>query len=328
VVRRRTPVSLIVAVASLAGSFLAVSSVVSAPAFAAADGVNGLNGVNGSRPALSVNGEVTSPSVYTISQLAALPQTTATVTAGGRQFTDTGVLLETLVADAGPAYPASLLNTKNELLRVTVTVRGAGWRDVTFAVGELDSGFGDHPALLALTQNGRPIARGPELVVPGDRAPVRFLPQVSQLTVGIATAPATDTDPAAASPVEVIDGHHEVTLSAARLARLPAETLTVSFGGPSGEQTHTEVGPSLLEVLAAAGVAPTLNTWVAAVGDDNYAATVTPAEQLVGGRPLQLSLSEDGVTLAQPRLVTDGDIKGGRYVSDIVDLYVGTGPAH
>jgi hypothetical protein len=328
VVRRRTPVSLIVAVASLAGSFLAVSSVVSAPAFAAADGVNGLNGVNGSRPALSVNGEVTSPSVYTISQLAALPQTTATVTAGGRQFTDTGVLLETLVADAGPAYPASLLNTKNELLRVTVTVRGAGWRDVTFAVGELDSGFGDHPALLALTQNGRPIARGPELVVPGDRAPVRFLPQVSQLTVGIATAPATDTDPAAATPVEVIDGHHEVTLSAARLARLPAETLTVSFGGPSGEQTHTEVGPSLLEVLAAAGVAPTLNTWVAAVGDDNYVATVTPAEQLVGGRPLQLSLSEDGVTLAQPRLVTDGDIKGGRYVSDIVDLYVGTGPAH
>jgi len=26
-------------------------------------------------------------------------------------------------------------------------------------------------------------------------------------------------------------------------------------------------------------------------------------------------------------LVTDGDVKGGRYVSDIVDLYVGTGPA-
>jgi hypothetical protein len=47
----------------------------------------------------------------------------------------------------------------------------------------------------------------------------------------------------------------------------------------------------------------------------------------VGGRPLELSLNEDGVTLAQPRLVTDGDVKGGRYVSDVVDLYVGTGPA-
>jgi len=62
---------------------------------------------------------------------------------------------------------------------VTVTVRGTGRDEVTFAVGELDPGFGDHPALLALTQNGRPIAFGPELVVPGDRAPIRLVPRVS-----------------------------------------------------------------------------------------------------------------------------------------------------
>jgi hypothetical protein len=281
----------------------------------------------GPRVALSVGGEVTSPTAYTIAQLAQLPQTSVTARTGFGTVTDTGVLLETLVLDAGPAYPASLLNTKNELLRVTVTVRGAGHRETTFAVGELDPGFGDHPALLALTQNGRPIAFGPELVVPGDSAPIRSVAGVSQVTVGIATAPATDTNPPAGSPVEVIDGRHVVTLSAALLARLPAETLDVSFEGPGGEQTHTEVGPSLFEVLAAAGIRPTLNTWVAAVGDDDYVATVTPAEQLVGGRPLQLSLNEDGVTLAQPRLVTDGDIKGGRYVSDVVDIYVGTGPA-
>ena len=65
----------------------------------------------------------------------------------------------------------------------------------------------------------------------------------------------------------------------------------------------------------------------AAVGNDNYTATVTLAEQLAGGRPLQLSLNEDGTALAQPRLVTDGDVKGGRYVSGVVDIYVGTGPA-
>jgi hypothetical protein len=40
-----------------------------------------------------------------------------------------------------------------------------------------------------------------------------------------------------------------------------------------------------------------------------------------------VSLAEDGVTLAQPRLVTDGDVKGGRYVSGVVDIYAGTGPA-
>jgi hypothetical protein len=104
-------------------------------------------------------------------------------------------------------------------------------------------------------------------------------------------------------------------------------TLKVSFGGPTGVQTHTETGPPLFEVLAAAGIVPTLSTWVAAVGDDNYVATVTPAEQFVGGRSLQLSLNEDGGALAQPRLVTDGDVKGGRYVSGVVDLSVGTGPA-
>jgi hypothetical protein len=305
VVRRWTPVVLAAALAA------SVAGLAGGPAYASA----------GSRPVLSVGGEVTTAASYTVAQLAALPQTTATVTVGGKQVTDTGVLLETLVTNAGPAYPASLLNTKNELLRVTVTVRGAGHRPVTFAVGELDAGFGNHPALLALTQNGHRIAHGPELVVPGDRAPVRFVPRVSRLTVGIATTPATDTNPAAGSPVEVIDGRHHVTLSAALLARLH-----VSFLGPGGTQTHTEVGPSLLAVLAAARIWPTLNTWVAAVGLDNYVATATPAEQLVGGRPLQLSLNEDGVALAQPRLVTDGDVHGGRYVSGVVDIYVGTGP--
>ena len=63
------------------------------------------------------------------------------------------------------------------------------------------------------------------------------------------------------------------TPGSALLARLPAETLHVSFLGPSGTQTHTEVGPSLLTVLAAARIWPTLKTWVAAVGLDNYVGT-------------------------------------------------------
>lgn len=303
--------------AALAASVTGLAGV-SAPAFASEH--------SGARPVLSVGGEVTTPTSYTAAQLAALPQTTVTVKEGGRQVSETGVLLETLVADAAPAYPAGLLNTKNELLRVTVTARGAG-RQVTFAVGELDAGFGNHPALVALTRNGHPIAPGPELVVPGDRLPARFLARVSQLTVGIATAPATTTTTAAGSPVVVIDGHRHVSLSAALLARLPAETLPVSFAGPGGVQSHTETGPSLSEVLAVAGIRPGLSTWVAATGNDNYVAAVTPAEQLVGGRPLQLSLNEDGQALAQPRLVADGDVKGGRYVSGVVDIYVGNGPA-
>ena len=237
------------------------------------------------------------------------------------------MLLETLVMDAGPAYPPSLVNTKNELLRVTATVRGSRPGPLTFALGELDPNFGGHPAVLVLTEDGRPVPAGPQLVVPGDTIPLRDVRHVSSVTVGIATAPATDTAPPPASPVQVVDGSRRVTLSSTLLARLPARTLTVSFQGPGGLQTHTESGPPLLEVLALARVWPTLNTWIAAVGDDNYAATVTPAEQVIGGRPLLLALDEDGVVLAQPRLVTDGDVKGGRYVSGVVDLYVGHGPA-
>ncbi len=114
------------------------------------------------------------------------------------------MLLETLVADVGPAYP-NLPNTKNELLRVTATVRGNG-HQVTFPVGELDPNSGSLPALLALTEDGHAIDRGPMPVVPGDRAPARFVPQVSEVAVGIATAPATSTSPAAGSPVAVHGG--------------------------------------------------------------------------------------------------------------------------
>jgi hypothetical protein len=64
-----------------------------------------------------------------------------------------------------------------------------------------------------------------------------------------------------------------------------------------------------------------------AVGSDNYVAVVVPGEQLVGGQSLELSLEEDGLVLAQPRLVVKWEVKGGRYASDVLDIYAGTGPA-
>jgi hypothetical protein len=118
---------------------------------------------------------------------------------------------------------------------------------VTFAVGELDPNFGNHPALLALTQNGKPVDGGPRLVVPGDRAPLRSVSGVSEITVGIATAPATNTSPAAGSPVVFHTSSVSRPFSSALLNRLPAETLNVSFQGPGGIQNHTEAGPPLLE---------------------------------------------------------------------------------
>jgi hypothetical protein len=114
-------------------------------------------------------------------------------------------------------------------------------------------------------------------------------------------------------------------LSAATLAALPAETRTVTFTAGTSPETLTETGPTLDAVLRAAHIRTGFTTWVAAVGSDGYVATVTPAEAWVGGRPLLISLAEDGTPLAAPRLVTDGDVKGGRYVSGVYDLVAGQG---
>src|SRR5258708_4516590 len=72
---------------------------------------------------VAVDGQVGAPATYTLAQLAAVTQTAVTLTVGPFQLVEKGVLLETLVALAQPAY-APVVNAKNKLLRVTLTVRG------------------------------------------------------------------------------------------------------------------------------------------------------------------------------------------------------------
>lgn len=239
---------------------------------------------------------------------------------GARSAQDQGVSIEGLVDAAQP----TLLAAKNALLRVTIAVSNRWGRSVTFALGELDPSFGNHPAYLALDQDGHPLP-APELVVPGDADAARTLFAVSQIAVAVQNP--TPTTPPSAGAVTIEDAGAADVLTLGRLAALPARTLDVTFQAGTATQQHTETGPTLQEVLRAAHVRTGLGTWVAAVGSDGYVATVTPAQAWVGGRPLLISLNEDGVPLSQPRLVTDGDIKGGRYVSDVVDLLIGHGRA-
>jgi hypothetical protein len=271
-------------------------------------------------PALTVSGAVADPASYTLGQLAALPAETVQAPDGHGTVTVTGVSLDLLVTTAAPVLPA----VKNALLRVIVTASGPD-RDgqVSFALGELDPNFGHHDAVVVLTVNGRPLRDGPALVVPGDRVPLRDLPAVRHIEVGV-TSPAVTVPPSPGSLV-IEAGSRHVVLSAATLASLPQQAKTVTFLAGTSAQTHTEAGPTLASVLRAARLRAGLNTWVAAVGSDGYVATVTPAEAWIGGRPLLISLVEDGTALAAPRLVADGDVKGGRYVSGVYDLVVGQG---
>ncbi|MCR6489395.1 hypothetical protein M8542_41920 [Amycolatopsis sp. OK19-0408] len=241
---------------------------------------------------VTIDGAVTTPASYTASQLDAL---------GG----PSGVDVTELVAAAAPVLPPG----KNTALRVTLTVTGSAHRSVTFALAELDPAFGNHPAVLTTRH-------GIDLVVPGDRDRSRFVADVRQVRVAVsAAAPA-------GRAVRITTARRSVTLPPALLAHLPARTVTASFGSGTGQQTHSETGPSLALVLLVAGVVPRADTAVVAVGDDGYGAAVTLAEERTGGRPLLLSTAEDGVPLALPRLVPLGDVKGGRYVSGVVALDV------
>src|SRR5262249_38116406 len=152
----------------------------------------------------------------------------------------------------------------------------------------------NHPAVL--TTHGRTVS----LVVPGDRNRSRGVEDVRAIRVSVSTVGAVATPPGS---IQVRTAHRTVTVSAERLARLPARPRTVTFLAGTTSQTHTETGPPLSLVLFAAGILPRPDLAVAAVGGDGYAATVTLAEDRVGGRPLLLSTVEDGVSLSQPRLV-------------------------
>lgn len=268
--------------------------------------------------AVWVAGAVATPVTYTPAEVAALAQ----VTLPDRRNPDrtgrevTGASLQSLVAASAPILPA----VKNAQLRVTLTVTGRHHAAVALTLGELDPNGGNHPALLVSTTN-RPQARpSVDLVVPGDLGYRRTVRDVSRIQVAIA-APELPTDlPPGA--IRVTAGKRVVTLTAARLSQLPAVTRTVAFRSGQGPQTHVETGPTLASVLRAAKVKTTPTTTVAAIAGDSYVATVTPAEATSGRRPLLLSLIEDGAPLEQPRLVTDGDVFGGRYVSGVLALDV------
>ena len=123
-----------------------------------------------------------------------------------------------------------------------------------------------------------------------------------------------------------------------QLKSLPPTTQTVSFASGTGAQTHTYTGTSLWGLLDQAGIQvdaarknDVLNRIVVATGSDGYrsvfslgeikpdfgnrASIVAYAETLNGS---SAPLTTDGPF----RVTAPGDVKGGRYVSNLVRLDV------
>ncbi len=291
-------------------------------------------------PTITVNGAGLIPVTLKTSELAALPQTTVTAGVGGKTVTVAGPTLASLLAYAGATYNSAC---KNDELRYWVEVTSANGSAAVITAGELDPGFGNRPAVLAIAENGGMLTtQGPTLVVPNDSG-ARNLTHVTKVTVGRAPVELADVTPACGSTSLVSapppgsitingDVKNPQTLSFSQLQGLSQASQTDTFFAGTSQTVDSESGPTLYSVLQAAepkflACDPTddLRFYVEVTSsEDGYAAIfswaeLNPALNPAGGALNQalLSLTENGVSQSSvgPRLTSSGDVKGGRYVS-------------
>jgi DMSO/TMAO reductase YedYZ molybdopterin-dependent catalytic subunit len=130
------------------------------------------------------------------------------------------------------------------------------------------------------------------------------------------------------------------TYNLAALQALPANTETVTFTAGGTPTTDTYTGVTMSNLIASAGGITTnpaikndiLRKYVIATGSDGYQAVVGAAEFTAnfGGRGVMVAYSDTAGPLGSSgfaRLVVPGDVAGGRYVSNLVGLTVGTAPS-
>jgi DMSO/TMAO reductase YedYZ molybdopterin-dependent catalytic subunit len=128
------------------------------------------------------------------------------------------------------------------------------------------------------------------------------------------------------------------TLIVADLEARPAVTQAVTFATGSGPQTHTYTGTNLWGILGSAGIVTdpgvkndVLNKYVLATGSDGYKVVFSLGELSpnFGNRPDLVAYAETIGGVTSPlgadgfaRITAPGDVKGGRYVSNLIDLTV------
>jgi DMSO/TMAO reductase YedYZ molybdopterin-dependent catalytic subunit len=122
-------------------------------------------------------------------------------------------------------------------------------------------------------------------------------------------------------------------LDVAALQAMPSRTITGTFKAGGSSETHTYIGPRLVDVLAQAGPQfdpaiknDKLRHFISVGAADGYRALVAYGEidPSFENKGVLLATREDGRSLAtdEPRLVVPGDIAGGRYVTTVVRVFL------
>jgi DMSO/TMAO reductase YedYZ molybdopterin-dependent catalytic subunit len=143
---------------------------------------------------LEITGDVPHPHTYQEQEWKQLKHTSITATNAHEKKTATysGVPLRDLLKDAGVPMGENL---RGKALTICVVVTASDGYQVTFSIAELDEGIGNVQALVADSEDSKPLAQtvGPlRLVVPADKRPARWVRMVKTIRVV--------ASPSAASP--------------------------------------------------------------------------------------------------------------------------------
>ncbi|MFD9740553.1 hypothetical protein [Umezawaea sp. NPDC059074] len=154
------------------------------------------------------------------------------------------------------------------------------------------------------------------------------------LPVAGSAAPAEPVSAQATTTAPVAVGGavgNPLSLDGQALRRFPAQHAWVRFESGQGTQHHSYRGALLIDVLNAARPSfdpavknDKLRFAVLAAATDGYQAVVSWGEidAEFAGTKVLVAYEEDRKPLTRPRLVVPGDVKGGRYVSDVESLTV------
>jgi hypothetical protein len=231
---------------------------------------------------ITINGDVATPRTLKWPELAILPQQTMTVTIDGVTHVEKGPSLLDVIGLATPNIAAC---SRNDSLRWWIMVTNQSGQAAVFGRGEVDTGFGNHPAILSISEDGKFLTTAPQTLT---FSQLQGMSQVGQTVSFLSgTTPTTTTE---VGP---------------RLADVVAKAAPNFKSGCPDDKLRWYV-----EITGSDGYASILS--------------YSELDPSIGNRNPLVSLSENGVSLvnAGPRVVQNGDVRGRRLVSGSVALSV------
>lgn len=289
---------------------------------------------------LAIGGGVDRPAPVTAADLRTLPVVTQTVTyssgSGNQTRTYSGASLWAVIDAAGIKVDAA---KKNDVLGKYVIASATDGYRALFSLGEIKPDFGGKASLVAYAETRAGVsgdltaADAPfRITAPADVKGGRYVSMATQLDVRASGSTKTGTGGGIA-PSFTISGAvlRPGTFNLAALQALPAVSRPVGTATYTGVDLwyllNTVVG---LKVPADAKN-PTLTMYAVATGSDGYQALLSLGEvdPGFGNEPNLIAYSVDGAPLntnGMARLVVPTDAKGGRAVSNLIDLEVFVAP--